>query len=487
MMHWLVPVLSCLLAVAPAQTTPAQQPNIVIFLVDDLGWNDSSVDFGLPKVAGMNAHYRTATLERFAKESMRFQQAYAQSVCSPMRVSLMTGLSPVRHGVTDWTQQQGKEMHLRVRGLQLPPWHCNGLQRAADQVPHTIATDTTLPLLLKAAGYHTIHVGKGHWASLGTPGADPLHLGFDENVAGHALGSPGSHLGAQDFHNPNPNRDKNWDVPDLERWHGRDITLAEALTDAALQRLRNAAAAKKPFLLHFAHYAVHTPIQPAQRFAAHYQDLPLSKVEQNYAQMVEDVDASFGRVLDALDELDLAQNTIVFYLSDNGGFARRNGQMRPVNAPLRDGKGSGYEGGLRTPLMVRWPQVSRAGVLSDAVVRVEDLLPTCLDAAGVMIPDDLDGRSLRGALVGQEQPPRELFWYYPHNQGPERSPFAAVRSGDWKLLHFFDGPRLELYDLKNDALEQHNLAATQAEKARELDARLMAALAQAGRELPKPY
>lgn len=483
MLHALV--LLMLLSLSWAQSAQ-QPPNIVIFLVDDLGWNDSSVDFGLPKADGLNTHYRTPHLERFARDSARFTQAYAQTVCTPTRVSLLTGISPMRHGVTDWTQQQGKELNLRVRGLQLPHWNCNGLQRAADKVPHSVASDALLPLLLKAGGYRTIHVGKGHWAALGTPGADPRHLGFDVNVAGHALGSAGSHLGAQDFHRPDAKRDRNWDVPGLEAWHGRDITLAEALTDAALEHVRSAAAEKKPFLLHFAHYAVHTPIQPAQRFAEHYAELKLSKVEQNYAQMVEDVDTSFGRVLDELEKLGLARNTLIFHLSDNGGFIRRGGASRPLNAPLRDGKGSGYEGGLRTPLVVHWPQVSAAGVLTDAVARIEDLLPTCLDAASLPIPQGLDGRSLRGALSGREQSARDIFWYYPHNQGPDRSPFAALRSGDLKLLHFFEGPRLELYDLKSDPREEHDLAAQRPDTVRELDARLMRALADAGRELPRP-
>ncbi len=508
--------LLLLAAAAVAQAPAAPRPNILVFLVDDLGWNDSSVAFGLPKVAGANAHYRTPALERLAKDGVRFSQAYAHPVCTPTRVSLLTGQSTLRHGVTDWTLQRGKDLNATAHGLQLPEWNCNGLQPAGTNLPHSVESSATLPMLLAKAGYRTIHVGKAHFGALGTAGADPCKLGFDVNIAGHAAGAPSSHLGMKSFASSNPKRGDVWDVPGLEAWHGRDVTLAEALTDAALLEIAKAKQGGKPFFLHFAHYGVHAPIEPAKKYAPHYSELGLSTTEQHYAQMVEDVDTSLGRVLDALQQNGIADSTLVMFLSDNGGFVSRGGKYLPLNAPLRGGKGSGYEGGVRTPLVVRWPGPrpssnavgaqsgsaagsSVGGTITTEIARVEDILPTCLDAAGVAPPQSIDGISLRTAVQGQaafghtpEQAPglpqsRDLHWYYPHGWGGATSgsePFAAIRSGDMKLIHFFKGNRVELFDLKVDPQETKDLSSERAELARALDDRLLAALKGAGRTLP---
>jgi arylsulfatase A-like enzyme len=462
--------------------------NFVVFLVDDLGWNDSSVDFGLAKVKGLNAHYRTPALQRLAAGGTRFREAYVHPVCTPSRASLMTGLSTIQHGITNWTFQRGKDLGLTRGSLALPDWTCNGLQPVGADVPRSFESNATLPMLLSRAGWRTIHVGKAHFGALGTAGADPLKLGFEVNIAGHAAGHPASHLGAKKFSAPAEQKVHTHDVPGLEEWKGKDVTLAEALTHEAVRAMEQSVAEKKPFFLHFAHYAVHAPIEPAARFASHYAESGLAQREQYYAQMVEDVDASLGKVLDALDRLDVAQDTLVFFLSDNGGVALRTQRPESSNAPLRGGKASGYEGGIRTPLVVRWPRVARAGALSSETARIEDILPTCLDAAGVGVPVGLDGVSLRKALAGGALPDRDLIWYYPHAWGGENSgsePFAVLRSGKMKLLHFFEGNRMELYDLAADPSEAKDLAKEQQELARALDQRLLKALKTAGRPLPK--
>mgnify|MGYP006278669347 CR=1 FL=1 len=462
-------------------------PNIVVFLVDDLGWNDSSIDLGLPKDPQYNAHYRTPALERLAREGMRFTQAYATPVCTPSRVSLMTGLSTARHGVTNWTLAPGKDLGVRTARLELPDWNCDGLQPPGSGTRHGFETASTLPSLLRTAGYRTIHVGKAHLGATGTPGADPSKLGFDINVAGSAIGQPGSHLGRRNFSDGDPARHA-WDVQDLDTYRGKDVTLAQALTDRAIAEIERAQTDGKPFFLHFAHYAVHAPIEPAKDFAADYRDTKLAAKEKDYATMVADVDRSLERVLEALDRLRLTQDTLVIFLSDNGGYAQRVGGYSPRNLPLRSGKGSAYEGGLRTPMVVRWPGVARAGVLSREVASIEDLLPTFVAAAGAAVPAGLDGRDLAPVLRGESRPGQDLVWYYPHvwgAKGPGIEPFAALRRGSLKVVYFFEGDRTELYDVESDPSETRDLAQERAAEATRLRDDLLAALRAAGRALPR--
>ena len=477
-----LPALLVILAATLARA--AGRPNIVVILSDDQGWNDTSVDFGLPKARGANDHYRTPNLERLASEGVRLGQAYAAPVCSPTRVSLLTGLSVAHHGVTNWTLAQGKDLGVVDRGVALPDWNCGGLQPRGAGVPRSFERAETLPELLRAAGYRTIHVGKAHLGAIGTPGADPRNLGFDVNIAGTAMGHPASHLGTRNF-----GAGKDHGVPDLAEYHGKDITLAQALTDRAIAEMERAKADGKPFFLHLAHYAVHAPIEPADEFGKVYAGAGLGKTELHYAEMVSDVDASVGRVCAALERLGVARDTIVIFLSDNGGFAQRGGAgFKPLNLPLRSGKGSAYEGGIRTPMIVRWPGVAKAGLLTQGLARVEDLLPTLVAAAGGKVPGDIDGADLSPLLRGETRPTPAYTWYYPHvwgAKGPGIEPFAAIREGDLKAIVFFVGDRLELYNLANDPGETRNLAAERPQEALRLKEKLLASLKASGREPPR--
>lgn len=485
----LLPALAlALILILTAALAPGKPPNVVVILTDDQGWNDSSVELGLPKEPGRNAHYRTPALERLAREGARFREAYATPVCTPSRVSLLTGLGAARHGVTNWTLHPGKDLGVRTRTLALPGWNSDGLQPKDYRGGRGFATDVTLPFLLRAAGYRTLHVGKAHLGATDTPGADPRNLGFDINVGGSAAGQPGSFLGTRNFSDGKPGREL-WDVKGLEAHHGKAITLTQALTDRAIEEMARARADGKPFFLHLAHYGVHTPIEPAEAFAKDYAGSGLPRREQDYATMVADVDRSVGRVLEALDAMGVAQDTVVVFLSDNGGYAQRLGGFLPLNAPLRSGKGSAYEGGLRTPLIVRWPGVAKPGQLLTATASLTDLLPTLVAAAGGKVPAGLDGIDLAPVLRGEAAPRRDLIWYYPHvwgGKGPGIEPFAAMRRGDLKVIHFLEGGRTELYDVVDDPGETRDLAKARAAEAARLRDDLLEAVRASGRELPRP-
>ena len=476
--------LALLAVLAATWARAAGQPNIVVIISDDQGWNDTSVDFGLPKARGVNSHYRTPHLERLAAEGTRFAQAYVAPVCTPTRVSLLTGLSVARHGVSNWTLRPDKDLGVVDRGVALPDWNCNGLQPAGAGVRRGFERAETLPALLRAAGYRTIHLGKAHFGPLGTPGADPRNLGFDVNIGGGAMGHPASHLGRNNF----AKGDSVYNVPHLEAYNGKDVTLAQALTDRAIAEMERAKADGKPFFVHLAHYAVHVPIEPVDEFGAAYAAAGLSQEARHYAEMVSDVDASVGRIRAALERLNIDQDTIVIFLSDNGGFAQREGPFKPLNLPLRSGKGSAYEGGIRTPLIVRWPGVAKPGLLTNGLARVEDLLPTLVAAGRGKVPSDIDGADLSPLLRGEGRATPAYTWNYPHvwgGKGPGIEPFAILRKGHLKLIWFYVGDRLELYDLEQDPEEAHDLAKERASEARQLRDALAASLVSAGRRLPK--
>jgi arylsulfatase A-like enzyme len=476
-----------LILILTAALAPAQPPHILVILTDDLGWNDTSVDLGLPKDPKYNRHYRTPALERLAREGVRFSQAYATPVCTPSRVSLMTGLSVARHGVSNWTQRAGKDLGIKTAELILPAWNCDGLQPPQSETTHGFETAATLPALLRLAGYRTSHFGKAHFGAAGTLGADPLNLGFEHNVGGGAAGQPGSFLGTKNF-SAGPGK-AFWDVPHLEAYKGKSITVTQALTDEAILEIQRAKVSGKPFFIHFSHFGVHTPLEAAESFSKDYAPLNLPPKERTYATMVADVDASVGRILDTLDQLKLTEQTLVIFISDNGGFAQRLGSFAPHNAPLRSGKGSAYEGGLRVPCIVRWPGQAQAGLLSHQPIALIDMLPTLVAAGKGHVPTGLDGIDWAPALQDKPLPARDLLWYYPHvwgETGPGIEPFAALRRGPLKLITFFANGRNELYDVENDPGETRDLAALKPEEVARLRGDLLNALKASGRELPRP-
>jgi len=466
-------ILIALMASALALSANAaeQKPNIILFLVDDMGWQDTSVPFW-DKPTPLNKKFHTPSMERLAKDGMKFTQAYAAPVCSPTRVSLMTGLNPARHRVTNWTLYKDKSPDAAHPSLTMPAWNLNGLQPVSG-IPRTIQAPT-LPQCLGKAGYRTIMVGKAHFGAIGTPGEDPLKLGFDVNIGGHAAGGPGSYLGEQNYSARFRKGNPIWDVPHLDKYHGTDTFLTEALTIEALKAVDQSRADKKPFFLYMSHYAVHVPFSPDKRFYDKYKARGLDNTEAMYAAIVEGMDKSLGDIMDYLDKNKLTGNTVILFMSDNGGLSNhgRGGKPETHNLPLSRGKGSPREGGIRVPMLVTWPGVTRAGSVCDDYLIIEDFFPTILEIAAAPATQPLDGVSFVSMLRGQTSQAnnRPLIWHSPNNWGPTSSgygPHSAIRLGDWKYIFYHDPkatPREELFNLREDIGENNNLVQQQPEK-----------------------
>ena len=495
-----------------AGAAPSRRPNIVLFMVDDMGWQDTSVPFywqdGKPVRSALNARYaaaaRTPNMERLARRGMTFTNAYACAVCSPSRCSLMSGMNAARHRVTDWTLgvDQQNRFAAHGEGLFPPRWSANGLQPPGTEregrcqppwrvdeagryvqppfgaeagalayrmaLPYTCALP--FPELLRRAGYRTIHVGKAHWGSGAgkcylrdaaptSPGADPRAFGFDVNVAGCEKGGPANYRGASGYGNKGASP---FSTPGLdENNNGR-----------AWDRTRSA----DP-----------NPEKDA-RNPNPKDGLPWNATERNYGTLLKGMDDSLGKVLDKLEALGLAEDTLVIFMADNGGLAI-SGRMAQANGPARAGKGSCYEGGTREPLLVAWPGRVRPGSVCHEPVIIEDFYPTLLEAAGVPIPEPaalavtpadvhadgplrqvLDGESFLPLLLGQratvrpDGSARPLLWHYPNywQEGPAGRAYhfySAIRLGDWKLIYQHSDRTFELYDLAHDIGEARNLAA----------------------------
>jgi arylsulfatase A-like enzyme len=480
----------------PTRTpTRAAAPNIIVFLVDDLGWQDTQVPLtGTP--TSFNQRYRTPHALALAAAGMTFTNFYAASpVCTPTRVALITGASPARTHVTNWTQRENEETSEPFPGLLPPDWNRNGV--SPQPMAHAF-TGPLLPAILRDAGYRTIHVGKAHWGATGTRGEDPMALGFDVNIGGSSAGQPGSYLGTKNY-SSGPGEGAFRDVPGLAAYHGTDTFLTEALTREANRAIDDAVARQRPFFLHFAHYAVHTPLEADARFLQKYLDAGLPPVEARYASLIEGVDQSLGDVLANVERHGLTRNTLVIFLSDNGGLSAhtRAAPLHEHNAPLRSGKGSAYEGGIRVPLLVKWPGTVPAGAVRNEPTITDDLFPTLLDVAGVPNASahtrGLLGRDLRRVLSSASMPAdrrlasRPLLWHYPHFwgvNGPGIEPFSALRVGRHKLIYFYGRRQFELYDLSADLGERTNLVDTQRLLAQRLAAQLRAALREAGAQMP---
>ena len=443
-----------------------KRPNIVVFLVDDMGWMDTSVPFG-DSVMALNRKYHTPNMQRMANEGMKFTNAYATSVCTPTRVSMLTGMNAAHHQVTNWTNIiKDKPSDREDDQFNRIKWNYNGFSPVAD-VPNTIHA-TPLPQLLKDAGYFTIHVGKAHWGSQGTPGANPLNLGFLVNVAGNAIGHPQSFYGKDNYGNM-PGKFTFNAVQGLAEYYGSDTFLTEALTLEALKSIAQPAKTKQPFYLYLSHYAVHDPIQGDERFVQKYIDRGLDPREAKYASLIEGMDKSLGDVMDFLDKEKIADNTVILFMSDNGGLSldyARGGQSHTHNLPLKAGKGSIYEGGIRVPMIVKWPNTVKAGLVSAQPVIIEDLFPSILEMAGIQkmnLIQEVDGKSFLPLLKGENylHKDRFLVWHNPHQwtspDGPGINYFSAIRQGKWKLIYDYRKGKLQLYNLDKDLGEHVNL------------------------------
>lgn len=444
------------------------KPNIIFFLVDDMGLMDTSVpmltdDRGNPRRHSLNEWYRTPHIERLAEIGIRFSNFYAHTVCSPTRISLMTGQNAARHRTTQFISPHG-----RNSGESDPEdWNWEGLT----------AESVVLPRLLGKAGYRTIHVGKAHFAPTGYEGEDPSVLGFDVNVAGCSYGQPGSYFGEDGYGNLNPKR-QNRAVPGLEKYHKTDTFLTEALTLEAKAEIDRSIEMEKPFYLHMAHYAVHSPFQSDPRFAANYTDPKKGKSGEAYATLVAGVDKSLGDLMDHLKARKIAENTLILFMGDNGSASPiGKGDEISSSAPLRGKKATRWEGGTRVPFIAAWGEpranhpIQRKMPIMEGGVQPRmgicyDVFPTLLKLGGAKIPAGhiVDGRHLEKLFTGKMDTSRkEVFLsHFPHPH--ENDYFTTFREGNWKLIYryFPESEKAEdryaLYHLKFDPSESNNLS-----------------------------
>lgn len=467
-------------------------PNIILFLVDDMGWQDTSVPFWKLET-DFNKRYRTPGMERLAAEGMMFTQAYAASVCSPTRVSLMSGMNAARHRVTNWTLRRNASVDAPHDILSFPEWNVNGIQ-PVDSIERSVHA-SLLPQILQDNGYFTIHCGKAHFGAMDTPAADPKNCGFDKNIAGHAAGGPGSFLGTENFGNAEKGgHTPPWGVPGLEQYHGDSLFLTEALTREAKKAMDEALVANKPFYLYMSHYAVHVPLHADPRFDQKYRNMGLPESEAKYASMLEGMDKSLGDLMDYLDEKGLTDNSIIVFMSDNGGLSlsARAGVPHTHNRPLNSGKGSAYEGGIRVPMIVKWPGKVTEASRNDGMVIIEDFFPTILEMAEVTeykTVQTVDGVSFVPMLLKPEKETedRSLFWHFPNNWGPNGPGIGAsstVRSGDWKLIYYYQDQQAELFHIPDDIGEQRNLTQEYPRKTRELAEQLSSYLRSVSAQRP---
>ncbi len=441
------------------QIQQSSTPNVIFLLVDDLGWTDLSC-YG-------SSFYETPNIDRLAQQGMRFTNAYASCpVCSPTRASILTGKYPARLNITDWIPGQDPK-NKKLLGTQ-----------DHHELP---LEEITLAEIFKSMGYATAFFGKWH---LGEQGYYPEDQGFDINKGGHWAGQPASYF------YPYKNDRKRWDVPGLEGGEEGEY-LTDRLTQESIQFIETNR--DKPFLLYLAYYNVHTPIQAKEAYIEKYKTklssttMPKvndreelyeskSKMMQDnptYAGMVQSVDESVGDLLDKLDALGIAENTIVVFTSDNGGLTtlpkKRTGPTSV--APLRAGKGWLYEGGIRVPTIINWPGEIRQNSICTEPIISTDFYPTLLDLAGIEVQNDqpLDGKSLKPLLKEEDHFERiALYWHYPHYHGSNNRPSAAIRADNYKLVEWMEDGSTELYNLSKDISEQINLVQEMPEKRDEM-------------------
>lgn len=445
----------------------ASKPNIVVILVDDLGWTDLGC-FG-------SGYYETPNIDRLCRAGMKFTNGYAAcSVCSPTRAALLTGRYPARTGITDWIHFADDDA--AVAAGENPTAYVGSKDQAVLCPPNPFWMDLeerTLAEVLKEAGYTSCHVGKWH---LGDAPWYPEEQGFDYNFGGCDYGQPPSYFDPYARNAQRPN------IPTLPpRKKGEYLTTRES--DEATGFIRKHA--DGPFFLHMAHYCVHMPLQGRPDLVEKYEGRPTTNHSNpKYAAMVESVDEAVGNIMRTLDELGLAENTITLFTSDNGGHIRATD-----NAPLRSGKGYAFEGGIRVPVIFHWPGKIPGGTVRDEPVISVDYFPTFLKVAGVPVPGDrvIDGMDLSPMLLGGEETLGRdaLYWHFPHYRAKDVPPYSIIRAGDWKLIRQYDGKRHQLFNLKDDLSEAEDLAARMPEKVGALDARLSKHLAECGAKIPR--
>ena len=443
-------ILLAALVAYPVLAAAQAPPSFVFILVDDLGWTD---------VGYMGSDfYETPNIDALAASGVRFTNAYAATtVCSPTRASVLTGQYPARLRLTDWIHGHARPW----ARLRIPDW------------THLLRQDeTTIAEVLARAGYDTISIGKWH---LGFDG--PEAHGFETNVAGYDKGQPPS------YHAP-------YEIPTLPEGREGEY-LTDRLTEEAVAFLEEHR--RRQFFLYLPYYTVHTPIQPKAGKLEKYEAKPPGEAHRNagYASMIESLDDGVGRILSTLERLE--RDTVVIFTSDNGGLVLDLSDWGPItsNAPLREGKGSSYEGGVRVPLAIRWPGVAEPGRAIDVPVISTDFYPTIAEMARIRSAPmgDVDGESLVPLLRGDDDASLDrdaLYWHYPHYHPGGATPYGAIRRGDFKLIEFYEDEHVELYNLRDDPGETTNLAESMAGHAEALRQALGGWRRDVGAQMPTP-
>lgn len=445
-----------------------QSPNLILINVDDLGWKDLGC-YG-------SDVYETPNIDKLARNGLKFTNAYsACAVCSPTRAAIMTGRYPARLGVTDW-------IRARFQGGKIPKDKKNpsgwvGSKNKKVLCPQNALwmelEEVTIAEKLKEDGYATCHIGKWH---LGADDWYPEKQGFDENYGGCDYGQPPSYF--------DPFKNKRLDgiygLPGKKQ--GQYLTDREC--DEAVMFIKKNR--QKKFFLNFANYAVHTPIQAKpsllDKYKTKIQSLDTKQKNAAYATMVESVDQAVGRIITILKEEGIFDRTLIIFTSDNGGLLGVTN-----NAPLRSGKGFPYEGGIRVPLIIFWPDFINGGKVIDTPVSSIDFFPTLCSAAGIKNSTDevVDGLNLLPLIKGENNIKRQsLFWHFPHYRG-KINPYSIIRNGDWKLIKRYDGKPFELFNLKNDLSEKNDLSQDMPEKVKELNEEIMIWLLKTNAKVPR--
>lgn len=484
-----------------------KKPNILVFLVDDMGWQDTSVPFYYDKAGQevktpLNAFYKTPNMEKLATAGMKFTNAYAAPVCSPSRTSLMLGKTPMTHRVSTWTAVDKPKLNdeKQLAGMMGAEWNEGGM--ATQEIP--------LPSLLKKAGYRTISVGKAHFAPNSEPKSDPRKLGFDISIAGNGLGGPGSYRADQNFVKGNPQHQ----VPGMDKYFlkGKDATqqqlqqhfLTSALTTEMAMQLEASVKAKAPFFAYMTHYAVHSthedsdPNADKNRYSATLPALNPGTQQNantlaNYATLVEGMDLSLGILVTKLEQLGVAEETLIIFISDNGGdapiqqnYAGNIGFIDKVGAvaPLRARKGSRYEGGTRVPMIVSWAKHNPSNPTQRAypiaphsvnhhIVAIWDIFPTIAHLAQAKYTHKIDGHSLLPLLTGtgKNTRPNAIVQHFPHSHTYGHF-YSTLRQDEWKIIYSYYDDYVhkkqpwQLFNLQDDPSESCNLAQDPAHHAR---------------------
>ena len=498
------------------------RPNIITFIIDDMGWLDTSVAFG-EEVYPHNLRHDTPNIARLAEEGVIMTSAFACPVSSPSRTSMMSGMNAAHTRITNYlamvkdknTDASNTPSEKLDDTVERTDWNVNGIQPdGMSDIGHCVHV-TPYPQILKNNGYYTIHTGKSHWAPGGTAAASPYNMGFCVSVAGHVVGKGWGYYAENNYRNV-PGNYNQLTIQNMTEYLGSSTHLTEALTLESLKTLDYPIDNGIPFYLNFCHFAVHTPILSDPRFYQKYIDRGMDEGQARFASMCEGVDKSLGDLMAYLEKKKVLDNTIIVFMSDNGGNSEnlsKGGERHTQNSPLREGKASCYDGGTRVPMIVYWKGKIAAGTRLNTPVVMEDIYPTILEMAGIdsyKTVQNLDGKSIvnlltkgskavrkamdKGVITNQKEanafvvpesvsgidPEREVLSHYPHQWKPYQlhdiDYLSSLRKGDWRIVYRHRQQVLELYNTRQDITERNDLSGTNPEKLQEMAKALTAKL-----------